>query len=159
MVVDKVPLITKPGVYRRIDSILVKVCKHDDLDLWVGDDGFHRYPDGRFISHAGPNWDLVEYVGPLPEEPAAEVQATIDQSDTKTWHEAEPHPGGIMSQGVDRNPSGGNFTTEYNFTPEYTESIASLRDDRDRLKSALAESTAAIEGLDRKSTRLNSSHT
>ena len=67
-----VPLITKPGVYRRIDSILVKVRKHDILDLWVGDDDFHRYPDGRFVGHAGTDWNLVAYVGPLPEEPEPE---------------------------------------------------------------------------------------
>ena len=138
------PLITKPGVYRRIDDVLVKIRRHDDLDLWVGDDGYHRnddgrLPEGRRFATAIGTGDLVEYIGPLPDEPAAEVQATANPSDTETRHEAEPSPGGIMAEGVEGNSYAGNFT------PEYTESIESLRDDRDRLKSALAESSAAFE--------------
>ena len=48
----------------------------------------------------------------LPEEPAAEVQATVEPSGDKTRHEAEPFPGGVMSVGVAGNPSGGNFTPD-----------------------------------------------
>lgn len=143
--VGPLPLMTKPGVYRRIDNVLVNVRRHDDLDLWVGDDGYHRDDDGRLpYATAIGRGDLVEYIGPLPEEPVAEAQATADSSD-------EVNNRLTMQVSTLQNRDADNELKKLqNACDGLNDDLSAVRYDRDRLQARLTERESKILVLEQR---------
>mgnify|MGYP006268172471 CR=1 FL=1 len=133
--------IMKPGVWlRRGDRLAVAVQVDPEAAFcrWRGSDGKCRFDDGRYYLDRDSEWDLVECLE-VPERPQPQPDAAEELAAVR--HEAEPHPGGIMAEGVAVRLSAGNFSAEYR------ESIESLTDDRDRWQTRARQAEGRVATL------------
>ena len=129
------------GVWRTRSGDLVNVQWRTPGGFWVCADGSTRRDNGTYRRGEQNDQDLVAFVSfpELPEQPQPQPDAAEELAAVR--HEAEPHPGGIMAEGVAVRLSAGNFSAEYR------ESIESLTDDRDRWQARAKQAEGQANNL------------